>query len=127
MDLTPRLTIAHTKVEEDLNQVAVERGPLVYCIESMDTEAKDLGRIMLPVDSRFEESALTILNTNVVALETEAVTIEDNDWYDENALYQTLEDQNVKPVKVRLIPYFAWDNRGMGEMIIWLPAFWGKR
>ena len=54
----------------------------------MDTEAKDLGRIMLPVDSRFEESALTILNTNVVALETEAVTIEDNDWYDKNALYQ---------------------------------------
>ena len=56
----------------------------------------------------------------------EILTFEDDEWYDEDALYQTLDDTEVKPVKFRMIPYFAWDNRGMGEMIIWLPAFWGK-
>lgn len=126
MDLTPRLTIAHTKVEEDLNQVAVERGPLVYCVETMDSEAKDLGRIMIPVNAKFEESRMTIKGHELVTLETEGLTFEDDEWYDEDALYQTLDDTEVKPVKFRMIPYFAWDNRGMGEMIIWLPAFWGK-
>ena len=126
MDLTPRLTIAHTKVEEDLNQVAVERGPLVYCVETMDSEAKDLGRIMIPVNAKFDESKMTIKGHELVTLETEGLTFEDDEWYDEDALYQTLDDAEVKPVKFRMIPYFAWDNRGMGEMIIWLPAFWGK-
>lgn len=126
LDMTPRLTIAHTKVEEDLNQVAVEKGPLLYCVESMDTQAEDLGRIMLPVDASFEEGKLDIRGHEVVTLETECLTFEQDGWYDADALYQTLEKPELRPVKVRLIPYFAWDNRGMGEMIVWLPAFWGK-
>ena len=104
MDLTPRLTIAHTKVEEDLNQVAVERGPLVYCVETMDSEAKDLGRIMIPVNAKFEESKMTIKGHELVTLETEGLTFEDDEWYDEDALYQTLDDTEVKPVKFRMIP-----------------------
>lgn len=126
MDMSPRLTIAHTKVEEDLNQVAVERGPLVYCVESADTDAEDLGRIMLPVGAKFTESFVSIKGHDILALETEGLSFEDSKWYDKDALYQTLEDVQLKQVKFRMIPYFAWDNRGMGEMIIWLPAFWGK-
>lgn len=127
MDMPVRLTIAHTKVEEDLNQVAVERGPLLYCVETPDTEAKDLGRIMLPVDAVFKEESLSIKGHELVSLETEGLTFEDNDWYEEDELYQTLGDCSLKPVKLRMIPYFAWDNRGMGEMTVWLPAFWGRR
>lgn len=127
MDLTPRMTIAHTKVEEDLNQIAIERGPLVYCAESMDTEAEDLGRVMIPVDAKFEEGTVTIRDHELLTLKTEGLSFTDSEWYDKDALYQTVEDRKLKPVELKLIPYFAWDNRGMGEMAIWMPAFWGKR
>ena len=127
LDMTPRLTIAHSKVEEDINQVAVERGPLLYCVESADTGARDLARLMLPVDAEFTEGRLEIKGRELVTLETEALTFERNAWYDGSALYQTLEQPELESVKIRMIPYFAWDNRGMGEMAVWLPAFWGKR
>jgi DUF1680 family protein len=45
--------------------------------------------------------------------------------YDKNALYQTLSVKDKKQVPLRLIPYFAWDNRGFGEMRIWLPVQYG--
>ncbi len=120
-----RLTIAHTKVEEDLNQIAVERGPLVYCLETPDTEEEDLGRVMLPADVSFRESRYEIKGQEVVTLEAEAITLTRNEWYDDKALYQTIGKRSYTPVKIRMIPYFAWDNRGMGEMNIWMPVFWG--
>ena len=126
LDMTPRLTIAHTKVEEDLNQVAVERGPLLYCLESVDTDARDLGRVMLPVSAKFTEAQTEILGCQLVSLETTGYTFEQNVWYDGDALYQTLELPELRPVRIRMIPYFAWDNRGMGQMTVWLPALWGR-
>ena len=121
-----RKTIAHTKVEEDLNQVAIERGPLVFCLESCDTEARDLGRLMIPVDAAFQEKFITIKGHKVLSLESIGLTFEDSSWYNKDALYQTLGDTRLQEKKFRMIPYFAWDNRGMGEMIIWMPVFWGK-
>jgi DUF1680 family protein len=35
-----------------------------------------------------------------------------------------LHHETLRPVRARLIPYYAWDNRGMGEMMIWLPLAW---
>ncbi len=40
------------------------------------------------------------------------------------SLYRTLEAAPIRTVKARLIPYYAWDNRGRGEMLIWLPLAW---
>ena len=127
LDMPVRKTIAHTKVEEDLNQIAIERGPLVFCVEFCDTEAKDLGRLMIPVDAQFEERFTEIKGHKILILESTGLTYEDSSWYNENALYQTVEDFQTKRIRFRMVPYFAWDNRGMGEMIIWMPAFWGKQ
>ena len=44
--------------------------------------------------------------------------------FESDALYQQLEPENVKAVPVRMIPYYAWDNRGRGEMMIWMPLAW---
>ena len=114
-------------MEEDLNQIAIERGPLVFCVEFCDTEAKDLGRLMIPVDAQFEERFTEIKGHKILILESTGLTYEDSSWYNENALYQTVEDFQTKRIRFRMVPYFAWDNRGMGEMIIWMPAFWGKQ
>ena len=49
---------------------------------------------------------------------------QNREGYDRNALYQKFRFSGVREVDVRLIPYFAWDNRGMGEMRIWMPVMY---
>lgn len=121
LDMPVRLTCAHSKVEEDTNQVAVERGPLVYCMESSDVNEPSLDHILLPIDAAFKNEVLKIDGQSLPVLSTEAVKIE-YEAYDEHALYQTLHPSAYKKIPIRLIPYNSWDNRGWGEMKIWLPV-----
>lgn len=127
LEMPVRLTVAHTKLEEDINQVAVERGPIVYCVETPDAEAETLGDLMVPVDAVFHEEKLEIDGNAMVALKTEMVVADWDQKMDREALYQTLVAHNSHKVSVKMIPYYAWDNRGFGEMSIWLPVYWGKQ
>jgi DUF1680 family protein len=119
-DMPVRLTTAHALVEENINQVAVERGPLVYCVETPDAAIDTLDHLMLPYDAKFTQQPFDIGNTKVIALETETMApIRPNHRAD--ALYETLQITGFELIKTRFIPYFAWDNRGYGEMRIWMP------
>ena len=120
-DMPVRLTVAHPLVESNINQVAVERGPLVYCIESHDTGLETLDDLMLGIDGVYHPAEYEITGRKLVALEGEAWKIK-RDSYDPGKLYQPMKFKGLEKVSVRLIPYFAWDNRGFGEMKIWLPV-----
>jgi DUF1680 family protein len=61
-----------------------------------------------------------IAGRHVMALQTEFYQHK-RDGYDRNALYQTFHYQGISKIQARMIPYFAWDNRGFGEMKIWIP------
>lgn len=126
LDMPVRLTVAHTKLEEDINQVAVERGPLVYCVETPDAPVEGLDDLLLPADASFRVTDYRVAGYPVKALETEMMTLDWNAQKDRGALYQTLGARTAHAVPVRLIPYYAWDNRGFGEMDIWLPVWWGR-
>lgn len=120
LDMPARLTISHPLVEETTGQAAVERGPLVYCLETPDVSADTLDRLWLPADAVFTPEPYTIGGRKMTALTGELSEM--NLPADQpDALYQTLNAPAFRPVKARLIPYFAWDNRGLGEMKIWLP------
>ena len=121
LDMPVRLTVANSMVEEIENHVAVERGPLVYCMESLDTAVSTLDDLFIPADAKFETENILMQGRNVVALKSKFWSL-DRERYDRNALYQTLGPYRKKQEEVRLIPYFAWDNRGMGEMRIWFPV-----
>lgn len=56
---------------------------------------------------------------NVVVLEGEASVVQESAW--DGQLYRELEVAKPERRPVRLIPYFAWANRGTAEMIVWLP------
>ena len=114
-----RYTITHPLVEEDNLQVAVERGPLVYCLESEDTSLDTLNDIIMDPGAVFKPIPFSIANRDMIALESEAFHIK-RDNYDPNALYQTLSFKGLEKVKIRMIPYFAWDNRSYGEMRIFM-------
>ena len=110
---------ANPLVEESRGQVAVVRGPIVYCLESQDLDGIDIDDIVLPVTSQFRTVEATIDGSRIVALETEAYVRREAEW--SNQLYRPVSSEK-KSATVRFIPYYAWGNRGKGEMTVWLPA-----
>ena len=119
MDMPVRLLESHPLVEETRNQVVVKRGPLVYCLESMDIEGgKRIDDVLIPADIRLTPRKTVIAGSSVVALEGTARLAEEASW--DGTLYREVGKAD-KPVNIRLIPYYAWGNRGKAEMTVWMP------
>lgn len=114
-----KLIEANPLVEETRNQVAVKRGPLVYCLESVDNPGTKLTDIALSVKNDFKPTPVNISNSNLMALEGTASRLPEGNWT--NQLYREVSDKAPAPVRVRLIPYYAWANRGHSEMQVWIP------
>lgn len=118
-----RLTCANSMVEEAVNQVAVERGPLVYCLEGMDAEVDTLDDLLIPSNVCFQTEMFDIGEREVLTLKgTLLRRRREKDTFDREALYQDYIYQGFEEISVRMIPYFAWDNRGMDEMRVWIPV-----
>ena len=121
---SPRLTVGNGMIEENRGRAAVEAGPLVYCLESTDApDAESLQDLMLPVHPMFTKTELTMDGRTIPAYET-TLLCRTVSGEKRESLYRTLDPEDLRPVKARLIPYYAWDNRGDGEMLIWMPLAW---
>ena len=97
----------------------VKRGPLVYCLESMDIEGgHKIDNVLIPADIRLTPKKITIEGSPIVALDGTARLVDEVSWKD--TLYREVGKAD-KPVHIRLIPYYAWGNRGKAEMTVWMP------
>ncbi len=113
------LTEANPLVEETRNQVAVKRGPVVYCLESPDVEkGKRIFDYKIPSDIKFQAKKTKIADASLVVLEGDLITSSPSNW--KNKLYREVSNLPVEKTKIRLIPYYAWDNRGASEMTVWI-------
>ena len=115
-----RLMEANPLVEEDLNQVAVQRGPVVYCLESPDLpDGVKISDVKIPADinlvARFDRRLLG----GIVVLEGKGVARQAENW--NGKLYRAVQPEKLQPVNLKLIPYSVWQNRGASEMSVWLP------
>ncbi len=120
LPMKAQLYEAHPKVEAARNQVAVMRGPILYCLESPDLpEGVGVSEIRIPWDAEFEERLESDLLGGVVVLECEALRVPVGDWA--GKLYRPMLRDRAERIPIRLIPYFAWANRGMSEMTVWIP------
>lgn len=119
--MTPRLVEANPFVEEALNQVAVQRGPVVYCLESADLpEGVRILEVHIPAGIKLSPRIDSqLFGERVVVLEGEAVRIPQGDWT--RRLYRDLHNPMPEKIDIRLVPYYAWGNRGAGEMTVWMP------
>jgi DUF1680 family protein len=118
--MTARLIEAHPLVEEARNQVAVRRGPIVYCLESTDLPASvDVAEVALSPNVRFRSHFERDLLGGVMVLRGQARYLERGDW--DKALYREVSARSAKTIDIRLIPYYAWGNRGDSEMTVWMP------
>ena len=95
MDMEPRLVKANDKVEADRGRVAVERGPIVYCAEWPDNP-----------DVKVRE---------VVLSDSPKLAVREN----KGKLYG-IDEILVQDSNLTLIPYYAWNHRGAGDMIVWM-------
>ena len=120
LDMRPRLVEANPLVEEAKNQVAVMRGPIVYCLEGQDIQGDcRISDIALPADIQLKEVPMTIEGHSFTALEGDAIVTNDKTW-DNQTLYRELSKPSSRKVRIRLIPFYAWDNRGIQDMSLWL-------
>jgi DUF1680 family protein len=122
LPMSPRLIEANPFVEETLNQVAIQRGPLIYCLESSDLPSKtqtSVRDVFIPSNidlvARFDRNFLD----GIVLLEGKALSRQATTW--DGHLYRELQPASLRPISLRFIPYFAWANRGPSEMTVWLP------
>ena len=120
LDMRPRLVEANPLVEEAKNQVAVMRGPIVYCLEGQDIQGDcRISDVALPADIQLKEVPMTIEGHSFTALEGNAIVTNDKTWNNQT-LYRELSKPSSQKVRIRLIPYYAWDNRGIQDMSLWL-------
>ena len=102
-----RTVVAAPQVEADAGRVALQRGPLVFAVEAADNGGSVLD-LRVPADTRFDAVYRADLLGGVVTLVGEAA--------------RTRGDGSLEPHQLVAVPYFAWANRGPGEMAVWLPA-----
>jgi DUF1680 family protein len=111
---------AHPKVEECRGQIAVMRGPMVYCLESVDLpDGITLNDIRFFEGMKLSPRHDDTLLGGVTVLEGMALAVSDPPW--DGALYRKAQGNPALPVPVRLVPYYAWNNRGVPEMAVWFP------
>ena len=101
-----RRIIANDNAEDDRGKIALERGPIVFCLEGNDqADHKVFNKYILNKASITAHYEANLLN-GVVVLEGDAKELQ--------------QDGEIKDVKFRAIPYSTWNNRGNEQMEIWI-------
>ncbi|WP_238915206.1 beta-L-arabinofuranosidase domain-containing protein [Clostridium sp. YIM B02555] len=109
---------ANPLVRADIGKVAIQRGPLVYCLEEADN-GSNLHEIYLPKEAKFEESFDSSLLGSIVVIKTEGKRLVNSEkWL--NKLYRYEAEEEYIPSTIKFIPYYAWANRNVGEMTVWV-------
>jgi len=105
-----RRVAAHEEVVDDRGRVAIERGPVVYCIEGADHGGRVLN-LVLPDEAELSPEHRADLLGGVTVLRGQA-----------QEAYRTEGGEvQAKPAALTMIPYYAWCHRGANEMAVWLP------
>lgn len=108
---------AHPNLRADAHKVTIQRGPFVYCLESIDN-GEPLSSISLKEDGALSAYFDDTLLGGAVVVEAEGFKVDQAGWT--GGLYSR-EKASVQSVKVKAVPYYLWGNRGSGEMKVWIP------
>lgn len=120
LPMSVQLLEAHPMVEETRNQATVRRGPIVYCLESVDLPNDvAIENVTISPSAKFQSRYAVNLLGGTTVLEGKASVFNSKAWG--NTLYRKISPQKPKEIDVRLIPYYAWGNRGDSEMTVWMP------
>ncbi|RKN44928.1 glycoside hydrolase family 127 protein [Streptomyces hoynatensis] len=125
LDMRPRLTVPHPRIDAVRGCAAVERGPLVYCFEQVDQEdGTEVDRLALRPGAAFDEVPAELPGVGrTVLLRAGAVAV--SGGHEAGLPYRRLGGPHAadaaRPAAATAVPYFQWDNRGDGAMRVWMP------
>jgi uncharacterized protein len=124
LKMPPQLIEAHPFVEETRSQLAIQRGPLVYCLEAVDLpEGVRVVDVHLQTDGELSvdsDPELERLLPGIKVLRGKVYVNEAGEAW-QGKLYRAARSTAWKEIEVTFVPYFAWDNRGDCEMTVWMP------
>ncbi len=105
---------SHPALRENVGKAALQRGPVVYCMEEADNGPK-LHEFLLdpqaPVSFQYEAELLGGVGT---------LTCTGRRLVEKDAALYTAQAPETEPATAKLVPYYAWDNRGVGELMVWM-------
>ena len=113
LDMPVQLMQANPKVRQTLGRVAVQRGPLVYCLESADNAVAPLDRVTLSLYTRFSVEHRPDMLGGVVVLHGKADVLDEGQW--NGNLYATASHLKQNSTEITAVPYCTWDNRDAAE------------
>jgi uncharacterized protein len=126
-NMAPQVIEANARVVDDYGRAAVQRGPLVYCLEQLDqTDGVPLYDVSLDLrqkdSSQFHEQFQSDLLGGIVVLSHLGAAKEKAT--SDKKLYYSYSPKPVeaRPVQLRFIPYYAWANRAPTPMQVWTPV-----
>ena len=105
-----RRMLAHEAVEADRGLAALQRGPIVYCVEWPEVESGSIESLCLPDDAPLTSEYVADKLGGIVEIRGEA----------EDVAQTTSGELSTTPTPFAAIPYCTWANRGAGTMRIWL-------
>ena len=111
-----KLMQSNPLVRANAGKVAIQRGPLVYCLEETDN-GDNLSAISIPVDSNLTAQFDAETAGGVVVITGNAFRTDTFGW--EEKLYRTAQIRE-NPVTIKAVPYCVWGNRNPGEMLVWI-------
>ena len=109
-DMAPRMVKANDKVAADRGRTAIEMGPIVYCAEWTDNPDFDISQFMLDINPAFSVENNPGLLNGIRTIKATGTALSLN----------PAGKVVATPTSIRLVPYYAWNNRGVGKMEVWM-------
>ena len=121
MPMDIRLVEGHPRIEEVRNQIAIKRGPVVYCIESPDLpQGTDILDVYIRGEKKLKAEYRPDFLGGMTTIRGEVLLRQDEG----TGMYRTIKKPTWKPYEMNFVPYYAWSNRGRAEMTVFLPVIW---
>ena len=115
-DMPVRTVMADDHVAADQGRIAVERGPLVYCAEAMDNKGFSVFNFLMPRQPQFTVTDCAVNGSRNVRFSVKAVELNG-----QVVTQNSRGEAEIKSARLTMIPYYAWNHRGPGEMQVWMP------
>lgn len=123
MPMEPTFVEGHPLIEEVRNQVAVKRGPVVYCVETPDLpEGSRTLDVYIEGEANMEANHRSDFLGGVTTISADVLLRPDN----QDGMYREVKKPKWSSHRIDFVPYYAWSNRGTAEMTVFVPVIWKR-
>jgi hypothetical protein len=119
LDMPVERIAPHPEIRHDAGQIALQRGPVIYCLEEVDNGSR-LANVAIPADASLQAHFDASLFDGISVISGDAVRIEPVSWPAGMYQAQSLVQVQRQSFQFKAVPYYLWANRQPGEMRVWI-------